>query len=605
MIIGTVWRLLDRRQKRRLLALQLLSVLMGLATVSGIAAIVPFFAVLTGSSAAGANVVLSVLQQHLHFTVGGARIALGLAFIGMVGLANAVNLIGSLLMNRFAFAVGNSFNTALFEEYLARDYAFHLASHSATLAARLLHETSRVTAGVLQSSLLLAANLVTVMLIVGSMVLIDPGIAIIALTTLGATYAAIYVVVRGRLLRNGVEESARYAERTRIVGESLGAIKEILLLQAQSLFTERFAVASRAIARSMVSTLAISQVPRHALELATAGALVGCALYLSGGGNGGGPWIATLSFMGLAVYRLLPSLQQAFTALVRIRADRPALEGIAGDLLQAGARRQPVRPKSAVISWRGRPLEEISLEDVRFSYAPGGPDALAGVSLRIPAGAVVGFVGENGSGKTTLLDVLAGLLVPRSGRLLVDGVEINAANVAEWHATLAYVPQQVFLLDDTLAGNIALGARPAERHPDRLQSAIRLSRLTESAAALRHHAGRIGERGTRLSGGQRQRVGIARALYREASVLILDEATSELDAGAEEALVESLPALRAGRTLILTGHRLSTLRCCDVIYELAAGRIVRSLTYEELQASKRATGSRVTLQAGRAGLGAS
>ncbi|MGH7106318.1 MAG: ABC transporter ATP-binding protein [Acetobacteraceae bacterium] len=604
MMVATVWRLLDGRQKHRLVALQLLSVLMALATVSGIAAILPFFTVLADPGAAGRNPVLHALQQHLHLGARREGVAFGLAFMGLVAIANAVNLAGSLLMNRFAFEVGHAFNTALFEEYLARDYAFHLRSHGATLASRLLHETRRITTGVLQGGLLVTTNLVTAALIVCSMVLIDPPIALIALTALGATYAAIYAVVRGRLLRNGVEESARYAERTGIVGEALGAIKEILLLKAQAVFAERFAVSSREISRSMVSTLTISQSPRHALEIATAGALVGCALYLRGGNGKDGVWIATLSFMGLAVYRLLPSLQQAFAALVRIRADRPALDGIAGDLEQARSRSRNVQLKPAVTAERDWPREAVCLEDVSFRYEPVGPDALAGVSLRIPAGAMVGLVGENGSGKTTLLDVLAGLLAPQSGRLVIDGIPIEAANLAGWHSALAYVPQEVFLLDDTLVANIAFGVPPGQRDPQRLQTAMRLARLTDGTAALGPCSGRLGERGNRLSGGQRQRVGLARALYRDASVLLLDEATSELDAASQEGLVEALQALRAERTVILTGHRLSTLRYCDVIYELAGGRIVRSLTYEQLQV-RRSGGPQVTRQPGRAGRGAS
>jgi ATP-binding cassette, subfamily B, bacterial PglK len=589
MMLTTVWRLLERRQKVRLVALQFLFVLMALGTVSGIAAILPFFTVLADPASMGRSRLLSFLHQHLGLPAGGGvhlAVALGVAFIALVALANVVNLAGALLMNRFAFETGNAFNIELFESYLSRDYDFHLRTHSATLTSRLLNETGRVTTGVLQSGLMLAANLVTVAVIVGSMVLIDPVIATIALAALGTTYTAIYLSARGKLLRNGVEESGHYAERTRIVRESLGAVKEILLWRAQPHFTARFAASCRSISRNALSTLTISQTPRYALELATVCALVGSALYLGGGPQRHGPWIAALSFMGLAVYRLLPALQQAFTALVRIRADRPALESIAADLREARARPHLARSAAIDAAWGGRPRHEILIDTVTFRYAPQAAPAIAGLTMRIPAGAVVGFVGDNGSGKTTLLDILAGLLSPESGVVSVDGVRIDAATRSAWQSTIAYVPQEVFLLDATLEENIALGAALGAENREWLRRAMVLARLEECAGSLsqtgRH---RVGERGTRLSGGQRQRVAIARALYREASLLIMDEATSELDEAAEQGIIDALEALRAGRTVILTGHRLSSLKHCDVIFELEGGRLARSWTYEALQAS--------------------
>ncbi len=585
----TLWRLLERRQKARLLALQLLSVLMALGTVTGIAAILPFFTALAAPASLGHSRRLSFLYRYLGLPAGGgARLAvmLGVAFIALVALANLVNLAGALLMNRFAFETGNALNIELFESYLSRDYGAHLRTHSATLTSRLLHETGRVTAGVLQSGLMLAANLVTVALIVGSMVLVDPAIAAIALTALGTTYGAIYLAARGRLLRNGVEESGHYAERTRIVRESLGAVKEILLWRAQPLFAARFGASCRSISRNALSTLAISQTPRYALEIATVCALVGSALYLGGGRERHGPWIAALSFMGLAVYRLLPALQQAFTALVRIRADRPALASVAADLREARARPRPPRSAAIDAAWRGRPRQEIVIDEVSFSYEPAATPAITALTLKIPAGAMVGVIGGNGSGKTTLLDILAGLLLPESGRVVVDGVPIDAASRDAWQSTIAYVPQEVFLLDATLEENITLGGALAAGDRERLRSVMALARLQECAAASAGAAsGRLGERGARLSGGQRQRVAIARALYRDASMLILDEATSELDEAAQEDILAALAARPAGQTVILTGHRLSSLRHCDVIFELESGRLLRTLTYEALRES--------------------
>lgn len=592
MILRTLWQLLDRGQKAKLLALQLLSMLMAVATVVGITAILPFLTVLADPGAVSRSTVLRLLSTRLGFGAAGGgphfALALGAVFVALVTIANAINLGGSLVLSRFAFTVGDSFNCALFAEYLTRGYQFHLATHSGTLSARLQHESRRVTVGILQGLLQLSANLATIALIVGSMVLVEPLVAGLALAILGGSYGLIYLTASGKLLRNGAHESQHHAERARIVGESLGAIKEILLLRAQAAFTRRFAAACGEISRTMLSTLAISNTPRHVLEIATVCAMVAGTLFLSGNGDAHTPWIAALSFMAFAIYRLLPALQQAFVALVRIRADGPALESIAEDIRQARARERLVRIEVADGEWRTRPVREIRLDDVSFRYAAGAAEVLCGVSLTIPAGAIVGVVGENGSGKTTLLDILAGLLEPASGALAVDGIIIDASNREAWQSAIAYVPQQVSLLDATLKENIELGGAASAPDPQRLRNAIQVARLSECAAAFsRRDCERIGERGARLSGGQRRRLGLARAFYRGGSVLILDEATSELDVEAEESIVDALRAMRAGRTIVMTGHRLSSLRYCDAIVELERGRVVRTSTYADLRDSRR------------------
>jgi ATP-binding cassette subfamily B protein len=211
--------------------------------------------------------------------------------------------------------------------------------------------------------------------------------------------------------------------------------------------------------------------------------------------------------------------------------------------------------------------------------------AISNLSLSVPAGALVGFIGANGSGKTTLLDLVAGLLVPGSGYLAVDGIVVGDANRGAWQATIAQVPQEIFLLDATLVENIAFGTAAMEIDLERVRTAVRLARLDECVAALPggYHE-LLGERGIRLSGGQRQRLGIARALYRDASVLIMDEATSALDVTAEHDLADALVGLRRNRTILLVAHRFSTLRHCDLIVELKGGRILRSGTYEDLLA---------------------
>jgi len=348
------------------------------------------------------------------------------------------------------------------------------------------------------------------------------------------------------------------------------------LLQARDSSVQRFAEQCRMISRTAANTLTISQSPKYVLECITVISLVVIALYLRSHTAASGPWIAQLSFVAFAAYRLLPALQQSFAAVVRIRTDRPAFLNVEMDLGH--------RPRAAMLpawpserTWRGKPRGEIRLCEVSYRYAPDRPDAVSGASLVIPAGALVGFVGPNGSGKTTLVDLICGLLAPHSGHIEVDGTRLERTSYCAWQSTIAYVPQQVFLFDSTLAENIACGIPAASIDYRRMEEAVRLARLTDCVASLPGgYQEVIGERGCRLSGGQRQRLAIARALYRDASLLILDEVTSSLDSTAESEIVETLRALCSERTVLVVAHRPGALRLCDLVFELRNGKVVAS-----------------------------
>jgi HlyD family secretion protein len=551
---------------------------MGLSTVGGVAAVLPFFTALADPNAIRQSAILrTVLAFAPVADDSSLLILLGAAFAAVVLIANTINLVGFLAINRFAFRVGDALYVRLFVEYMHRDYEFHTRTNSSVLATRVLHETARVTSGILQQGLVLVTNLITIIFVTASMLFINPVAAAAAVVGLGASYAALYALIRGRLLRNGQIESDYDAARTRTINESFGAIREITLLQARDSLAKQFAEQCRAISRAACNTMAISCSPRYVLECITVFCLVGVALYLRSHTGAGGPWIAQLSFVGFAAYRLLPALQLSFAAVAKIRADRPALSAIEADLERARHAPAGAGTRLSDGTWQGRPRAGIRLHEVSFRYAPDRPEAVSGVSFVVPAGAVIGFVGPNGSGKTTLLDLICGLLMPQSGHVEIDGVRLEPANCAAWQATIAYVPQQVFLFDTTLAENIAFGIPAAAIDRQRLEVAVRLARLTECVASLPHgYDEMLGERGCRLSGGQRQRLAIARALYRGASLLILDEATSSLDATAENEIVETLHALRPDRTILVIAHRGDALRHCDLVFELRNGRVVGS-----------------------------
>jgi HlyD family secretion protein len=491
-------------------------------------------------------------------------------------------------MHRLSLRIGAELQTRLFGEYLSRPYAFHTGTNCTTLYNNIVHETARVTDGILQNTLLLVTNLVAALFIVLSVLLLNPAVSITMLLVLAGGYALIYLCVRSRLLRLGQAHSRAWADRSRIVSESLGAIREILLLQDRRVFHETFERSSSDVTQAAAHVHVAGQIPKHVMECVAVSALVGAALVLAAHDSGIGPWLGELTFIAFAAYRLLPILQQVFVSTVRIRADRAALTLIAPDLRRPQSeRRSALRrdPLATDSRWSDPgPREQINVKGVSFHYAAGRCRALDCVNIVIPARATVGLVGANGSGKTTLMDVIAGLLVPTAGEVQIDGVPLDDGNRAAWQARIAYVPQNVFLLDSSIAQNIAFGIPPNAIDRPRMMQAARLAQLEELIATLpeRYDHG-IGEHGIKLSGGQRQRIGIARALYKEAPVLLFDEAMSALDGLTETEVMAALESLRGRCTIILIAHRLSMVRWCDVIYQLQNGRVGGSGSYDELR----------------------
>src|SRR6516225_5639071 len=370
-----LWRLLDPRQRRGFLLAQILALVMAAFTLAGVTAVVPFFAVLADPQLIGRNPLLYRLYQHLGFTTQhDFVVALGLGLLVVVLLGNVMNMLGSLVLNRFAYRVGHRFGVALFDEYLHRGLQFHLSSNSATLFNNVIWEVTRGTTGMLQSFLLLVTNIATSALIVGSILIIHPLIALIAGAALCGSYGVVYLLARHRLLRNGLLESRYTEERTKIASEAFGAMREIIVLNGQRFFRERFAQSGAALNHAALNTSAIAQSPRYILDAIIATLLVAAALLSIDQGRSAGEFLAQLTFLGFAAYRLLPALQQTFYGAVKIRGERAAFNRIAADLRVAcRAERRPVRSPEAAAAWRGRPHGKIELQDVRFGYASDRP----------------------------------------------------------------------------------------------------------------------------------------------------------------------------------------------------------------------------------------
>jgi ABC-type multidrug transport system fused ATPase/permease subunit len=587
-LLSEIWSILTPAQRRQVLAAQAISLAMAISTVTGIAAITPFFSVLGNPRFIGQKRWLHWLYVHGGFTTEHTFVvSLGILFVGVVVFANVINAVGALAMNRLALQIGHQLQTALFDDYLTRPYLFHTGTNSSTLFNNVVYEVGRINNGILQNAFVLITSIATGSLIIFSVLVLNPAISVVLLLGLAAGYLAIYLSVRRRLLHLGQAHSRAWSDRARIVIESFGAIREILLLQSRRLFSDGFDRATRGVSETTADIFAVGQIPKHVMECTAVSVLVGVALVTYAQGEGMGSSLGELTFVAFAAYRLLPILQQVFAATVRIRADRGAFDLIAPDLRRTrSVRSNAIANRIACLPdsrWQQCPRDEIRFKDVSFQYAPERRWALDSVDLRIAARSIVGFVGANGSGKTTLMDLLAGLLLPTKGELLIDGVALSVADRAAWHARIAYVPQNIFLLDSSIAENIAFGIMRNAIDWPRMVQAARLAQLEDFIASLPDgYEHRVGERGIRLSGGQRQRIGIARALYREPSVLLMDEATTALDGLTEAELMSALGGLRGRCTIVLIAQRMNAVRSCDVIFQLDNGRITGSGSHDEL-----------------------
>jgi len=579
-----VWRLLDTAQQRECIFVLSISIVSSCATLVGIAGIAPFFAVLTDPAVIARNPQLAWLQQALAMQSSqGLLVWLGIGFVALLLFANVVDYLALRSIGRFAHGVGARLHALLFNEYLHRDLASHRRGHNAGRTTRVVQEVNR-TVAVIQSGLTLIGGTVSIALIVGAVIVINPAIASVAVLLISASYAVIYALVRRRLIRNGAIITRRSRLRAKVIAESFAAIEDVILVRAQRQLAARVAQHSAALAAAQAGTPAIVASPKYVLECITAAGLVTAALWIHGRA-GAAEALTQLAFLSLAAYRLLPAFQRVFAAFAGIRAERSAFDGIADDLRRAQQRALQAPSTPAGDSWRGPP-RSIRLVDVSYRHSPERVGGVSHVSLEIPAGALVGLVGPNGAGKTTLAELILGLLEPDTGRIEIDGQALDDGNRDAWLDTVARVPQQIVLLDATIAENVAFGVELERVDRQRVLEAANAAQLGPVIAAMPDGlATMIGENGMQLSGGQRQRLGIARALYRRSSLLVLDEATNALDAPTEDEIVALVGALRGQCTVILIAHRASTLAGCDCVLELDRGRLVGRKAFAELAAA--------------------
>lgn len=583
--VHRLWRLLTPQAKLQLSVVFVLMLISSGLEVLGIYLVFPILKVVMEPDQAVTGMpwlapiqdILGTIEPNQHMLIAGAGIVV--VFL----IKNAVSLIVTYFQYSLVWGQRARISCELLRKYLYADYAFHLQRSSANLLRNVTQSIADLFAGVVMPILLMATEALLSLGLLGLLLWMEPELTLIAAgsMTIAVLVFDLFVRRRLRLWGNEVQESTE--ERLRWPAQAFAGIKEIKALGREEYFLQSFARSTyrNSVLRRKFAVL--NQFPRVYLEMLVIVLLIGSLFLIIERDAGIVDLVPTMGLFGLCLLRIMPSFNRMAGQFNALRFGTAALDNIFDDLISLEQDDAPV-VETTVQPLRLR--ETLELRNVGFSYATTTATAavLSDINLTIRLGESVAFVGVSGAGKTTLADLLLGIFTPTTGDILVDGVSI-VGNRRAWQQSTAYIPQEVFMVEETLRGNITFGLPDSEIDEIQLAQAVEMSQLSEVVAMLPQGMDtQIGERGTRLSGGQRQRVAIARALFRDSDVLVLDEATSALDNQTEKDVSQAIEGLSGAKTVIVIAHRLSTVYKCDRIVFIKEGKIVDQGSFEEVTA---------------------
>ena len=552
----------------------IMTLVMALLDMIGVASILPFIAFLSNPELIETNIILNkMFQISKIFGVDNNQdflFALGVLVFVLLIISLVFKALTSYIQLRFVKMRQYSISKRLVEGYLNQPYSWFLSRHSADLGKTILSEVDQVVGSGLSPLIeLISKSMVTITLIV-LLIIVDPKLAITVGFTLSMAYGLVYKLIRNYLNQMGSERVKNNNLRFVSISEAFGAAKEIKVGGLEQIYINRFSVPSKIFAKMQASAAVISSLPRFFLEAIAFGGVLLIILYLMGQTGDFKSILPIVSLYVFAGYRLMPALQQIYVSFTQLTFAGPSIDKLYDDIKNI----KPINlnQDQGILSLN----KTITLKNINYNYPNTSRTALKNINLTIPAKTTVGLVGASGCGKTTTVDIILGLLEPQKGSLEIDGQAITKKNSRAWQRSIGYVPQHIYLTDDTVAANIAFGVETKDINQSAVEKASKIANLHNFVKneLPKQYQTTIGERGVRLSGGQRQRIGIARALYHKPQVLILDEATSALDNQTEEAVMDAVNSLSKNITIILIAHRLNTVKNCDIIFKLDKGQLL-------------------------------
>jgi ABC-type multidrug transport system fused ATPase/permease subunit len=575
--------LLTPKDRIRTYILLVMILVMALLDAIGIASIMPFIAVLANPDLIQTNSYLAKLYNILG---GGSQkdflLILGVLIFFILLISLGFKALTIFYQLRFNLMLEYRLGELLVERYLHQPYAWFLTRNSTDLGKNILSEASAVIDKAMIPFTTLIAQTAVAFALLTLLVIVQPAMALSIVVLLGGSYILIFKFMSQTLNRLGKHILENNTARFKVVSEAFSAAKEVKIGGLENFYINRFVMSARPYAMHQSAALSIALLPRFALEAIAFGGMMLIVIYLMTLDASITEILPLVSLYAFAGYRLVPAFQQLYGSLSQLRIAEPVIDLVYRDLSTPKLARS-IECTDTQLTFE----KSISLENIYYTYPSASRPALNDISFTITANTVVGIVGPTGCGKTSVIDLIMGLLEHQKGTLCVDGQVINFANMRQWQKIIGYVPQQIYLADSTIAANIAFGVNEADINREAIIRAAKVAELDEFVIneLPNGYDTEVGERGVRLSGGQRQRIGIARALYHNPKILILDEGTSALDNLTELAVMESINNLRKGITIILIAHRLSTVRECDQIYIMENGKFLEQGTYDELRLS--------------------
>lgn len=554
-------------------------VLASLAEVASIGAVLPFLGALMAPERVFFHPMAQPIVISLGLTEPSKLISpLTILFI-LAGLfSGAMRLILLWAQTRIGFSLGADFSSEIYQRTLFQPFSVHVSRNSSQVISVISIKTDFVINNYLLPMLFIISSSLILVTVLGVLIAINPIIAMTTFGGFGALYFFITFSTKKWLVKDSQNISKKSDQVIRALQEGLGGIRDILINGTQATYCKVYSKADLSLRKSQANIQIIAGAPRFIIE-ALGIALIALIAYRMAEYEGGvSNAVPMLGAIALSAQRLFPVLQLIYSSWAGIRSSTSSVQDVIEFL------NQPMEESPEYFIHDSMAFDKsIILKDVKFNYLESSPLIIQGIDIEIPKGARVGFIGATGAGKSTLLDLIMGLLQPTHGILAVDNIRITKQNCRYWQAKIAHVPQSIFLADATIAQNIAFGILKEKIDYEKVRTAARKAQIETTIESWdKKYDTLVGERGIRLSGGQRQRIGIARALYKNANVIVFDEATSALDNETEKNVMQAIECISADITILIVAHRLSTLQKCDLVFELSQGKILRSGTYAEI-----------------------
>jgi len=574
-----LWRHVGPRRRTQFGALLVLITVASVMEIFSIGAVLPFLGVMISPEQVYSHPRAQWFVHAMH--IGSPQdllLPMSIGFVVVVLLSAATRLLLVWVTARLTFATGADFSIAIYRRTLYQPYAVHVARNSSEVITGITAKSSRLIYNALLPALTILSSAIMIAMVMTALVAIRPVVSVVTFSGFAGIYIGVIFLAKRRLFRGSQLIARESTQIVKALQEGLGGIRDVLIDGAQEQYCETYRNADHPMRRAQGESAFISLSPRLVVEAMGMVLITVLAYWLNQQPGGLATAIPLLGALAVGAQRLLPVLQQAYGAWVSLQGEVVSVHD-AIDLLDQPLPSWAFAPRLAPMSYEA----VIDLRGVSFRYNDVAPWVLRDLNLTIHKGERVGFIGTTGSGKSTLLDLIMGLLTPVHGQLWIDDQPIDSHNVRAWQACLAHVPQAIFLADSSVEENIAFGVPKAQIDVSRVREAARRAQVEDVIEALpQGYATSVGERGVRLSGGQRQRIGIARALYKRASVIIFDEATSALDSGTEAAVISSVSQLGPDITVLMIAHRLTTLSGCNRVVELDHGTIARQGSYQSI-----------------------